>query len=204
MPALMSLGPLNPPPPGEYTKARSRRVRKRRAKEYLRLEALSLRERSPKVFPPLELSEEADMGAARDQRGPGDSFGSEAPLVGPTPPHDTASSQVDQPPPPSSTQPQETWTVTLIAAELQPSMSRVAYGTDVFARLGRKHLWSPWRLTAPMKTLESTPRGLRTTRKSPLNGSSYPSCRRPPGLSGLQHLETSQLPAGDYLTRRRS
>ncbi len=138
--ALMSLGPLDPPPPGKYTKARSRRVQKRRAKEYLRLEALGLREwKRPKVFPPLELSEEADVGAARDQRGPGDSFGSEGPLVDPTPPHDTASYQVDQPPPPSSTQPWETLTVTLITAkpqEPQPSTSRAAYGTEVFARLG--------------------------------------------------------------------
>ncbi len=143
VPTSMSLGPLEPLPPGETAKARSRSARKRRAREFRRLEQLGLHE--PKR--PREdwtLPESTDVGAAGDHRGVGLRLTSDRPLVRPSPPHtevtpaqlpvDTAQPATDTTQPTVETQ--ETRTVNIVEPEPepQPSTSAAAYG--VFARLG--------------------------------------------------------------------
>jgi hypothetical protein len=155
VPALMSLGPLGPMPPGESYKARSRSQRKRRAREFKRLEELGLHEpkrpRESWVLPEL-----TEVGAAGDRQGSSLRPGSDRPPVGPSPPHTdvapaplpeaTVQPAATQPP----VEPQETRTVNIVEPEPepQPSTSAAAYGQPepqpstsaaaygVFARLG--------------------------------------------------------------------
>ncbi len=142
VPTLMSLGPLEPLPPGESAKARSRSARKRRAREYRRLEQLGLHE--PKR--PREswtLPESTEVGAAGDHLGVGLRLVSDRPQVRPSPSHTEVAPA--QPPedtaqPATTAQPtvetQETRTVNIVEPEPEPEPSTSAAAYGIFARLG--------------------------------------------------------------------
>jgi hypothetical protein len=68
VPTLMSLDPLEPLPPGETSKARSRSARKRRAREFKWLEELGLRE-PKRIRESWVLPESTEVGAAGDRMG---------------------------------------------------------------------------------------------------------------------------------------
>jgi hypothetical protein len=185
VPSLMSLDPLEPLPPGETSKARSHSARKRRAREFKRLEELGLHE--PKR--PREswvLPESTEVGAAGDRLGLGLRLSSDRPPVSPSPSHTEVAPA--QPPeataqPAIATQPtvdaQETRTVNIVEPEPepQPSTSAAAYG--VFARLGPRppviHIPSSWFPDqVPAATIElPSPEGLLNPTMYSLVGEIY-------------------------------